>query len=258
MNSERRRIMYNNKLVSIIMPCYNSANVIDMSIQSVLSQSYQNFQLIIVDDYSTDHSIEKIKEYLSDYRIQLVQLPRNMGVAKARNVGIKHSLGRFIAFLDSDDVWQPEKLKKQVRMIESNKVPLVYSAYHTFLDDTNEPLKKIQVPEFIDYEGLLRNTIIGCLTVMVDRNKTGEFEMPDIPGGEDTATWLNILKSSGGALGTNESLAYYRVSSASLSGNKWRMAWRTWRMYRQTQELSLFKTYICFSFYVKNAVIKRI
>ncbi|EAC8844357.1 glycosyltransferase family 2 protein [Listeria monocytogenes] len=250
--------MYNNKLVSIIMPCYNSANVIDMSIQSILSQSYQNFQLIIVDDYSSDHSIEKIKAYLSDHRIQLVQLPRNMGVANARNVGIKHSLGRFIAFLDSDDVWQPEKLKKQVSMIESTDAPLVYSAYHTFLENTNEPLKKIQVPEFIDYEGLLRNTIIGCLTVMVDRNKTGEFEMPDIPGGEDTATWLNILKSSGGAVGTNESLAYYRVSSTSLSGNKWRMAWRTWRMYRQTQELSLFKTYICFSFYVKNAVIKRI
>ncbi|EDN8189243.1 glycosyltransferase [Listeria monocytogenes] len=250
--------MYNNKLVSIIMPCYNSANAIDMAIQSVLAQSYQNFQLIIVDDYSTDHSIEKIKEYLSDHRIQLVQLPRNIGVAKARNVGIKHSLGRFIAFLDSDDVWQPEKLKKQVRMIESNDAPLVYSAYHTFVENTNKPLKKIQVPEFIDYEGLLRNTIIGCLTVMVDRNKTGEFEMPDIPGGEDTATWLNILKCSGGALGTNESLAYYRISSVSLSGNKWRMAWRTWRMYRQTQELSLFKTYICFSFYVKNAVIKRI
>ncbi|MBC1826621.1 glycosyltransferase family 2 protein [Listeria seeligeri] len=250
--------MYNNQQVSVIMPCYNAEDVIDMSIQSVLAQSYQNFQLIIVDDYSTDRTIVKIKPYLADNRILLVQLPRNSGVANARNIGMQHSLGRFIAFLDCDDVWRPEKLEKQVTMMESNDAPLVFSAYHTFIEGTDKPIKKIQVPEFIDYEGLLRNTIIGCLTVMVDRNKTGDFEMPNIPGGEDTATWLNLLKQNGVAYGAEESLAYYRVSSTSLSGNKWRMARRTWQMYRQTQDLSFIKTCICFSFYVKNAIVKRI
>ncbi|MBC1985365.1 glycosyltransferase family 2 protein [Listeria booriae] len=250
--------MYDKKQVSVIMPCYNAEEVIGKSIESVLAQTYEDLQLIIVDDCSTDQTAAKVLPYLQDERILFIQLPQNAGVAQARNVGMQHSLGRFIAFLDSDDLWMTEKLTRQVELIQKNDAPLVYSAYQTFQETTDKTLKTIQVPETIDYQGLLRNTIIGCLTVLVDRTKTGDFTMPNIPGGEDTATWLHILKENGVAYGINQPLAYYRVSGSSLSGNKWKMAQRTWKMYRETQNLSFVETCVCFSSYVKNAIKKRI
>ncbi|CAM4245064.1 glycosyltransferase family 2 protein [Listeria booriae] len=250
--------MSTNQQVSVIMPCYNAENIIAESIESVLSQTHQDLQLIIIDDCSTDKTVARVMPYLQDQRILLIQLPQNSGVATARNIGMQYGTGRFIAFLDSDDIWMTEKIATQVDAAETQDVPLVYSAYHTFQENTESIIKTVHVPDSIDYQGLLRNTIIGCLTVLVDREKTGDFAMPNIPGGEDTATWLGILKENGAAYGINQPLAYYRVTSTSLSGNKWRMARRTWQMYRETQDLSFFTTCICFSSYIKNAISKRI
>ncbi|EUJ23141.1 glycosyl transferase family 2 [Listeria grandensis FSL F6-0971] len=249
---------YENELVSVIMPCFNSADVIGASIESVLTQTYQNFELFIIDDFSTDRSLEVIAPYLQDSRVMLLAKNENHGVARARNDGLARSSGRYIAFLDSDDLWVPEKLATQLADMRRNKAVLSFAAYETFHERPSNRLKTVRVPRSINYTQLLRNTIIGCLTVVVDRKQTGDFQMPDLAGGEDTATWLNILWQHGTAYGIDKPLAYYRVSGASLSGNKLQMVRRTWRMYRETQRLSIFSTCICFSFYIKNAISKRI
>ncbi|MBC2304415.1 glycosyltransferase family 2 protein [Listeria booriae] len=249
---------YDNQLVSIIMPCFNAMNVIGDSIDSVLAQTYADWELIIVDDASADQSLAAIEPYLTDPRIQLLAKEKNEGVALARNDGLTRSTGRYVAFLDSDDLWRPHKLEQQLTALTEKDAVLSYSAYETFQESPLNPVKVIQVPESITYQELLKNTIIGCLTVVIDRHKTGAFEMPNLPGGEDTATWLNILRENGVAYGIQEPLAYYRTSGSSLSGNKLKMVRRTWRMYRETQQLSIFGTCICFSFYIKNAIVKRI
>ncbi|WP_236658852.1 glycosyltransferase family 2 protein [Carnobacterium maltaromaticum] len=240
------------------MPSYNSSEVIEEAIKSVLDQTYQIWELLIIDDGSNDETIKIISPYLEDPRIKLYQMGKNSGVAMARNKGIQKGIGRYVAFLDSDDVWHPDKLEIQLEYLIKHKGFLVYSNYNTFYESIVYPEKKIQVPSEITYEELLRNTIIGCLTVMVDRKRTGDFLMPNIQGGEDTATWLTLLKKYGPAHGVQECLAYYRLSSQSISSNKWRMAYRTWKMYRITQSLSLRKTLFCFSHYIFHAVLKRI
>ncbi|MBC1890009.1 glycosyltransferase family 2 protein [Listeria booriae] len=249
---------YDNQVVSIIMPCFNAMTVIGDSIDSVLAQTYADWELIIIDDASTDQSIAAIEPYLTDPRIQLLAKEKNEGVALARNDGLARSTGRYVAFLDSDDLWRSRKLEQQLTALTEKDAVLSYSAYETFQEASLNPVKVIQVPESITYQELLKNTIIGCLTVVIDRDKTGAFEMPNLPGGEDMATWLNILREHGVAYGIQEPLAYYRTSGSSLSGNKLKMVRRTWRMYRETQQLSIFGTCICFSFYIKNAIVKRI
>lgn len=248
---------YENEMVSVIMPCFNSADVIGASIESVLAQTYRDLELLIIDDFSTDRSLEVIMPYLQDSRVTLLAKSENQGVARARNDGFARSSGRYVAFLDSDDLWVPEKLATQLADMARNRAVLSFAAYETFHVEPANRLKTVRVPRSITYGQLLRNTIIGCLTVVVDRKQTGDFQMPDLAGGEDTATWLNILRRHGTAYGIEEPLAYYRVSGASLSGNKLQMVRRTWRMYRETQNLSIFATCLCFSFYIKNAISKR-
>lgn len=240
------------------MPCYNAEKVIELSVKSVINQSYQDWELLIIDDASSDNTTEIITKYLDDNRIKLIKLKNNKGVANVRNIGLKKCSGRYIAFLDCDDCWYPNKLEKQVEFLNLNDAFLVYSGYETFFESIENVTNYIRVPNSLTYNELLRNTIIGCLTVLIDKSKTGEFLMPVISGGEDTATWLNLLKKHGTAYGLKEPLAYYRTSYHSLSGNKFSMMSKTWKMYRRTQNLNLIQTGTCFVFYVKNAIKKRI
>ncbi len=189
-------------LVSIVTPSYNASSFIKETIQSVQSQTYKKWEMIIIDDVSKDNTCELIKEEIKkDDRIRLIELEENGGAAIARNTGINCAEGKYIAFLDSDDLWLPEKLEKQVAFMQNNDLAFSFTSYQIMDQDGKLTEKVVHVPEKINYNGLLKNTIIGCLTVMLDIEKLGKVKMPNIRTRQDTATWLKILKQGHYAYG---------------------------------------------------------
>ncbi|MBC1813600.1 glycosyltransferase family 2 protein [Listeria booriae] len=244
-------------MVSIIMPAHNAAAYIQGAIDSVLAQSWTDFELLILDDCSTDSTVEIIRDY-TDSRIRLHVLENNLGAAATRNYGIRQAKGRYLAFLDSDDCWKPEKLKLQLAFMQENKVVLSYTAYDVMSADGKQITGRVDVPESVNYRYLLRNTIIGCLTVMIDTKQTGLVQMPDFKGAEDTATWLSILKEGHVAKGLTEPLALYRKGNTSLSSNKIQMAKHIWRVYRENQNMSIFTALTHFPFYLWNGLVKHL
>ncbi|EUJ48379.1 glycosyltransferase family 2 protein [Listeria rocourtiae] len=215
---------YQADVVSIIMPTYNNSTVLKESIVSIQQQGYQDWELLLVDDCSTDGTRDMLRELAErDSRIQLILLTENRGSGFARNEGLSRARGRFVAFLDSDDLWHPEKLEKQLAFMKAHNYGFTFTAYHVFEEQPTVFKRTVRVPEKIHYRQLLKNTIIGCLTVLIDREKVGDFRMPLLRARQDTATWLSILKKQDYAYGMTEPLAYYRVSATSLSSNKWRM-----------------------------------
>lgn len=245
-------------LVSIIMPSYNASRFITESIKSVIVQTYQNWELLIADDYSKDSSVEVIKKIIDkDQRIKLFSLLKNVGAAAARNVAIEHANGQYIAFLDSDDVWEPEKLERQLAFMKENKYAFTYSEYYVMEEDGKKTGSFIRIPSSLSYRQYLRNTIIGCLTVVIDRNIVGDFRMPLIKSSHDMALWLLIMKRGYKAYGIKEVLAGYRLVSTSNTAKKWKAAKDVWRVYRKIEHLSVLFSAFCFCGYVFNAVIKR-
>ncbi len=206
--------------VSVITPSYNSIRFIGETILSVQNQSYENWEMIIVDDASTDQSAAKIKEIIEgDSRIRLISLKENVGAAKARNLAIEEARGRYIAFLDSDDIWLPNKLKTQLLFMEEMNAAFSYTSYSLIDENGNGLNREVNVPKFVDYHRLAGNTIIGCLTVMIDREKISHIEMPNVQP-EDTALWLNLLHEGHEAKGIQQVLAKYRIVENSVSRNK--------------------------------------
>ena len=245
-------------LVSIIMPSYNASRFITESIKSVIVQTYQNWELLIADDCSKDSSVEVIKKIIDkDQRIKLFSLLKNVGAAAARNVAIEHANGQYIAFLDSDDVWEPEKLERQLAFMKENKYAFTYSEYYVMEEDGKKTGSFIRIPSSLSYRQYLRNTIIGCLTVVIDRNIVGDFRMPLIKSSHDMALWLLIMKRGYNAYGIKEVLAGYRLVSTSNTAKKWKAAKDVWRVYRKIEHLSVLFSAFCFCGYVFNAVIKR-
>lgn len=243
-------------LVSIIMPSYNASRFITESIKSVIVQTYQNWELLIADDCSKDSSVEVIKKIIDkDQRIKLFSLLKNVGAAAARNVAIEHANGQYIAFLDSDDVWEPEKLERQLAFMKENKYAFTYSEYYVMEEDGKKTGSFIRIPSSLSYRQYLRNTIIGCLTVVIDRNIVGDFRMPLIKSSHDMALWLLIMKRGYKAYGIKEVLAGYRLVSTSNTAKKWKAAKDVWRVYRKIEHLSVLFSAFCG--YVFNAVIKR-
>ncbi len=244
--------------VSIITPSFNSSNFIEQSITSVISQTFKDWELLVVDDCSNDNSIKKIEKFTEiDNRIKLISLDENVGAAEARNIAIRKAKGRFIAFLDSDDVWKNDKLEKQLDFMQSKSFAFTFTAYQLMTEDGKMIRSIIAAPEYMTYKSYLRNTIIGCLTVMIDREKTGHFEMPNIRSSHDMALWLNLMKRGFNAYGLNESLAYYRIVSSSNTAKKWKAAKEVWEVYRNVEKLSLIYSIFNFIGYVYNAVKKR-
>lgn len=244
-------------LVSIIMPSYNASRFITESIKSVIVQTYQNWELLIADDCSKDSSVEVIKKIIDkDQRIKLFPLLKNVGAA-ARNVAIEHANGQYIAFLDSDDVWEPEKLERQLAFMKENKYAFTYSEYYVMEEDGKKTGSFIRIPSSLSYRQYLRNTIIGCLTVVIDRNIVGDFRMPLIKSSHDMALWLLIMKRGYKAYGIKEVLAGYRLVSTSNTAKKWKAAKDVWRVYRKIEHLSVLFSAFCFCGYVFNAIIKR-
>ena len=248
-----------NNLVSIITSSFNSSKFIEECVNSVLLQSYSNWELIIVDDCSEDNSKELILNFVKkDKRIKAIFLDNNIGAAKARNVAIQKSKGKYIAFLDSDDFWESTKLDKQISFMIQNDIGFSYTSYQSISENGSKILNVIKAPNKMSYHEYLKNTIIGCLTVVIDREKIGNFEMPDIRSSHDMALWLLIMKKGFNAYGLNENLANYRVVSTSNSSSKWRAAKDVWRVYRYFEKLSFFYSIWCFLNYTFNAIIKRI
>lgn len=252
----------NTPLVSIITPVYNAERFLQDTIKSVQNQTYGNWELLFIDDQSSDDSVSLIKEARqADKRIKLIQMPQNGGVAKARNAGTQAAKGRYIAFLDADDLWEKEKLQKQVDFALKNNASFVYSSYR-FADENGKPTAApVAVPSKINYSQALRNHIIWTSTVLLDTEQISKdlMMMPDVRRGQDAATWWQILRETGAsAHGIVEPLALYRRTNDSLSANKLKAVKRTWYLFRDVEKLNLLESCYSFCFYGYNALKKRV
>lgn len=248
-------------LVSIVMPAFNAGATIAESIRSVLEQTHAHWELLIVDDGSTDDTRAIIDTFLADRRIRLLTGAGRGGPALARNVGLDAAAGDMVAFLDSDDQWLAHKTEAQVAFMTRTGAALSYTGYWRVDSDGRTRRGHVTVPPSVTYESLLKTNSIGCLTAMYDRRIFPDARMPDVGkssegswlrhwlkgriGHEDYAFWLAMLRSpqarerANFACGIDEPLALYRLSANSLSGNKWRAAAFQWLVYRHVEGLSL-------------------
>lgn len=244
-----------NDLVSVITPCYNAKRFIEQCINSVIDQSYKNWEMIICDDCSSDDSKQIIQKYISiDKRIKLIQLTKNKGVANARNEAIKSAKGRYIAFLDSDDVWISEKLQKQLDFMQKNNLSFTYSSYD-LIDEEGRFIGNFDIKGEITYKSMLKTCSVGCLSAIYDTKILGKLYMQN-QGHEDYVLWLRIMKKINTTKGLNESLAKYRISKKSLSSNKFKSASWQWKIYRKIEKLNIFLSLYYFAHYVYNGFIK--
>ncbi|WNO61695.1 glycosyltransferase family 2 protein [Rheinheimera sp. MMS21-TC3] len=218
-------------LVSIIMPAHNVSQFIKASINSVISQSFQNWELLVVDDCSTDDTIDCILPYLTDNRIKLIRNSKNLGGAGSRNVAISEAKGRYIAFLDSDDLWTPDKLEHQINFMQENNIGFSFTS-HTTMDEQGSLLEQIAVPEKVNFKSLLKHNYIGCLTAIYDTEPYGKIYMPLVKKRQDFALWLELLKQFDYAYSLNKNLGFYRIRAGSLSRSKsdaFKFYWRVLR-----------------------------
>ncbi len=241
------------KKVSVIIPMYNASDYILECLNSVINQSYQNLEIILVDDNSKDDTLKKVAS-LNDNRIKLIKFKKNHGAALTRNKGIEEATGDYLCFLDSDDLWVKDKIEKQVKFIKDKA--FIYSKYY-YLRKTKTHLA--EVPMSYTYHQLLKNSGIFTSTVMLNMTylKKEDIYMPNIRRGQDYACWYRVLKKVGTAYGMSDALAYYRVGNDSLSSNKLKAMKRTWHLYKM-ERLPFYQRVICFICYAYNAVKRRI
>ncbi len=233
-------------LVSIITPLYNCEPFFKDTICCVLNQTYENLEWIIVDDRSRDGSLALARSAAAgDARIQVHGMECNQGPAVARNFAISQARGRFIAFLDSDDLWKPEKLERQTAFMLENDISFSYS-YYEIMDEAGIPLNRTARPPMkLTYRDMLKKNHIGCLTAMYDAEAIGKVYMPLIRKRQDYGLWLKILKKTEFAHCLPESLALYRLRSSSVSGNKLGLLKYNWKLFRNVEELSFFRSLYC-------------
>lgn len=246
-----------SELVSIIIPVYNAEKFIRDTVASIKAQTYDNYEVLLVDDGSTDNTVSVMREIEND-RIKIYE-SEGKSAAAARNTGIKNAKGRYIAFIDADDLWDPEKLSKQISFMNENDAAFSFTGYE-FADENGVSVNKIvTVPHTITYRQALKNTTIFTSTVIFDLNKLSKEDiyMPFIKS-EDTATWWRLLRNGVKAYGLNESLTLYRRSGSTLSSDKMEAIRRIWNLYRESEHLSVPYSAYCFIFWAIRAVIRRI
>lgn len=256
-NIDEQHLQYIDGLVSIITPAYNAAAYITETIESVLAQTYTKWEMLIVNDCSKDNTAEIVQSYAAkDKRIKLINLKQNNGAAVARNTAIQNAKGRYIAFLDSDDIWKKEKLQKQIQFMQQNGYAFTYTSYKHFKGTKENIQNQVQISKRLNYNQALKGNPIGCLTVMLDRKQIQNIRFTK-QRHEDYILWLNILKQGITAYGIQESLALYRTgNSKSISGNKLQSAFWTWKVYRESQRLSVLKSMYYMWFYVVSGLKK--
>jgi len=252
-----RRGGNDNTLVSVIMPMHNAERYIREAVESVLAQTYEKWELLIIDDASTDSSVDIANEYVSaDPRIHLLHNPEPIQMPSApRNVGVHAARGRYIAFLDSDDVWFPQKLEQQLPLFHDNRTAIVYSNYEKIDDKSIRSNRIVSSPSSATYNTLLLGNIIGNLTGIYDTHKVGKALIQNIHH-EDYGMWLSILKQGYIARNTETTLAAYRETSRSVSSNKLRVTSWQWNIYRNVEHLSLLRSAYYFMFYAIKATYK--
>ncbi|MDT2791626.1 glycosyltransferase family 2 protein [Enterococcus lactis] len=250
----------NNK-ISIIMPSFNSEKYVLDAIISVQNQTYKNWEMIIVDDCSNDNTINIISEVIAnDNRIRLYRQERNLGAGAARTRALGLINGRFIAYLDADDIWYPDKLSKQISFMLKNNIGFSCTSYEVIDNDGNKLNKQIYMLPKVDYIGFLTNNLLQTVGIMVDSKIVDKkyLIMPNLRRRQDAATWLQILKAQYYCYGMEEILAQYRRTQGSLSSNKFKAVKGVWYLYRKIEHLSFSFSCYCFIRYAYLAIWKRI
>lgn len=251
--------MEKQPLVSVITPCHNMEKYVAETVQSVRNQTYSHWEMLIVCDASTDGTVDILKSLAAqDERIKLTIINSHSGIAEARNQAIKQAQGHYLAFLDADDLWHPEKLERQLQFMQDKGIEFSFSSYD-LIDETGQLLgKTVEASKDMSYDDYLRNTIIGCSTVMVDTDIVGPVTVPQFRTSEDTATWLDILKKGYVAHAIAQPLVSYRIRRKSASSNKLKASYDLWTVYRRHEKLPFFKALHYFSCYAFNAIKKRL
>ncbi len=244
--------------VSIVTPAYNASEFIEETIKSVQAQTFNDWEMIIVDDCSQDNTLQIALDLSEkDPRIKVLHNTFNSGVSVSRNKALDIAVGEYIAFLDSDDLWLPQKLEKQVEFMDTGQYVLTYTNYQRFNTKTGERDKKvIRAPSTMTAKRIYGNTSIGCLTVMVNRKRSGSFHMPLINHTEDNITWQEILARGYTAYRLNEVLSLYREGNSSLTSGKKKAAIQQWQTYRNYYKFSVVKSAFYFVKYALHAVKK--
>lgn len=243
--------------VSVIMPAYNVEKYIEKAIRSVMTQTFTDWELIVIDDCSSDSTPAIVKRLAQeDDRIRFVSNPENCGVAKTRNRGLDLSTGDYAAFLDSDDIWCPQKLEKQLSKMKEAGADFGYCAYSVMDASGNVILERYAVPERVDYEDLLKENAIGCSTVMLSRKIYATYRFTTEYYHEDYVLWLQLLKSGFAAVGCTECLVSWRYVSNSRSFDKRNAAWYRWKIYRSCLKLPLWKSMWVFGCYAVSGYKK--
>ena len=245
------------KIFSIIIPCYNGANTIQRTISSILEQSYNNYEVIIVNDASTDDSLEIIKRHVAnDSRFKILNLKKNLGLSGARNSGLQSVCGKYICFLDADDWWPSKKLEEYLKFFNEG-YDLLYSNYTRINAQTGKK-KYIKVIRHIKYKHLLANNPIPVSSAAFNSETIGLHTFKDILLAEDWLYWLDIFKKKPKNLGINKNLMFYNVSRGALSSNKLKMASRAWSIYRNYHKFNFFKSIFLLIKYLILGLKKRI
>lgn len=244
-------------LVSVVIPTYNSVESTLEAIGSVRAQTHKNWEILLIDDGSTSQNQKSLLteiDRLHDDRIRYKNLTFNQGPAIARNLGIENAIGRYIAFLDCDDLWKPEKLSKHLDFIKKSNAVLTFTSYVNVDQQTGRSRLRTPSKE-VTYHQLLKSNVIGNSTVIIDTNRIVLPKIPNLRRRQDFAYWLKILKPGLVGRGLQEPLTERRILSASLSSNKIVAAKDTWKMYRISEKMGVFRTAYFFTFYVGNSIV---
>ncbi len=251
--------MAETALVSVVLPCYNAAAFLAATLDSVIAQSFQDWECIAVDDASKDETASILSGYAArDPRVRPVFLEKNGGAAASRNAALAELRGRYIAFLDADDLWEPAKLALQVDRLQATGAALCHSSYR-FIDEGGRSLPGgVKATPQVDLRTYLRNTEIGMSTAMLDREQVGDFGFRDIRICQDTHLWLELLRRGFISEGLVEPLVKYRVRDGQISGSKVAMARQVLALYREIDEVPVWEQFFSFACYGLNGIRKRL